>query len=203
MIKINLLDKGGDGIKVPVNLGVDLTKINWIALIISIIVWLSASYTIDSIYNKKSKEVLVHVGKLEKKLKELKVKVNKDKKVINMLVDFEEKREMLKTRTKHVQQILSHKSNPRKILERIARDISKDLWLNKIYVNNRKIEIVGTAFNYHSIGNFIVQANQSKFFGKSLKLSNEQVKTETIELMDGRKINVERFKIDGNIINFE
>ena len=92
------------------------------------------------------------------------------------------------------------RSNPRKLLERLARNTPTDLWFEYLKIDEkRKILISGSAFSYKDIGDFIISANESQFFGKTLSLTDSTTKKEKIQ---GTTINVEKYKVEGQIQKF-
>lgn len=202
MIEINLIEKRRDGIKVPALMGIDFKQVNWLAWISSLVLMWLISFSLNYYYDIKIDGVRQVANNMNKNLKILEKKVQDNEKVRDMLVEFEKINDDLKVRTEHIKSILSQKSNPRRIFERISADIPPEVWLTKLTVLDRKIEIEGQAISYEEIGKFIMQSNQSKFFGKTLKLSNEQVKTVSVDF-GGQKKNVELFKIVGDIVTFD
>ncbi|OFZ20747.1 MAG: hypothetical protein A2202_06300 [Bdellovibrionales bacterium RIFOXYA1_FULL_36_14] len=202
MIKINLLGVKKEKINIPIVMGMDFRAISWTGVILSIIIYFGVQESINIYYNQEIDKIKEKTRLEELKFKKIKKDISNHERIKNMLNEFEVKKEQLKTKTQHVSQILENKSNPRKILERLARDIGNDLWFNVIRVQNDQINISGTAYNYHSIGGFIARANESKFFGGSFKILNEEVKTESI-MVKGKATNVEHFEAEGKIISYE
>ena len=64
--------------------------------------------------------------------------------------------------TEDFTQIVNLRSNPRKLLERLARNTPTDLWFEYLKIDgDKKIQILGSAFSYKDIGDFIISANES------------------------------------------
>ena len=202
MIKINLLGVKKEKINIPIVMGMDFRAISWTGMILSIIIYFGVQESINIYYNQEIDKIKEKTRLEELKFKKIKKDISNHERIKNMLNEFEVKKEQLKTKTQHVSQILENKSNPRKILERLARDIGNDLWFNVIRVQNDQINVLGTAYNYSSIGGFIARANESKFFGGSFKILNDEMKTEVITVK-GKATNVEHFEAEGKIISYE
>ena len=144
---------------------------------------------------------------VEKKIKTLNInlrkvrrKIKKNSKAKDELEAFNSQVEKLKRRRNYVTKIVNLRSNPKKLLERLARDTPTDLWFEYLKIDNdKKILISGSAFSYKDIGDFIISANESQFFGKSLSLTDSETKKER---MQGSLINLEKYKIEGQVQNF-
>ena len=133
-------------------------------------------------------------------MRRLKRVIRKNSKAKLELEAFNKQVEILKERKNYVPQIVNLRSNPRKLLERLARNTPTDLWFEYLKIDgDRNIQILGSAFSYKDIGDFIISANESQFFGKTLSLTDSSTKKEKIQ---GTAINVEKYKIEGKIQNF-
>lgn len=200
MIEINLLKKK-KGIQLPVVLGVDLNLINWKVIGLAYALTYAPDWLLKPELDKEMKVVDDQIAILNKKNSKLKKEVGGNTNVEEQLEAFNRQVQKLKKRSSQVEKIIQDKTNPRKVLERVARDIPQDLWLTSLSItNDRTIEIKGAAESYKSIGDFIISANDSQFFGKSLILTGSN--TETIE-KDGVERRVEKFDIKGNVSAFE
>lgn len=174
MIELNLLEKK-KGFKAPVVLGVDLAKLPWIAMAISYVI---ATYPIEYIreefqkeQTEKSKEVNVYRANLNK----LKADLRKNKGIKDQLGAFNKQIDRLKKRSEQVDKIIQLRTNPRYILEKVARSTPDDLWFDELIIaEDFSITIKGGAETYTSIGDFIVDVNESPFFGKSLQLKDSK-----------------------------
>lgn len=202
MIELNLLEKK-KGFKAPVVLGVDLAKLPWIPMIIS---YALATYPIEYIKEEfeseqtlKSKEVNIFRGKLNK----LKAELRKNKGIKDQLGAFNKQIERLKKRSDQVDKIIQQRTNPRYILEKIARSTPDDLWFNELIITDKfEITIKGGAESYTSIGDFIVDVNESPFFGRTLQLKDS--KTEELPpASNGYVGRQETFIITGQVKVFD
>ena len=76
------------------------------------------------------------------------------------------------------------------------------MWFEDIIISRQNtVEINGASESYKSIGDFIISANESQFFGKSLILTSSNTKTENMP--NGIERRVEKFNIKGNIRAYE
>ena len=199
MIKINLLEEKKP-FKMPVILGIDFSQINLRLVAAAIIISYLPETFIYPDWEEERKKEEVNLKRLNKSLRRLKKVIRKNSKAKLELEAFNKQVEILKERKNYVTQIVNLRSNPRKLLERLARNTPTDLWFEYLKIDaDRNIQILGSAFSYKDIGDFIISANESQFFGKTLSLTDSSTKKEKIQ---GTAINVEKYKIEGKIQNF-
>ncbi len=199
MIKINLLEEKKP-FKMPVILGIDFSQINLRLVAAAIIISYLPETFIYPDWEEERKKEEVNLKGLNKSLRRLKRVIRKNSKAKLELEAFNKQVEILKERKNYVTQIVNLRSNPRKLLERLARNTPTDLWFEYLKIDgDRNIQILGSAFSYKDIGDFIISANESQFFGKTLSLTDSSTKKEKIQ---GTAINVEKYKIEGRIQNF-
>ena len=199
MIKINLLEEKKP-LKIPIILGIDFSQLNLRLVAAAFIIsWLPETF----IYPDWEQERINEEKKLKilnKTLRRVKKIIKKNSKNKSELEAFGRQVEILKERKNYVIQIVNLRSNPRKLLERLARNTPNDLWFEYLKINKeKKILINGSAFSYKDIGDFIISANESQFFGKTLSLTDSTTKKEKFQ---GTSVNVEKYKIEGQIQNF-
>ena len=169
MIKINLLEEKKP-FKMPVILGVDFSQINLRLVAAAIIISYLPETFIYPDWEEERKKEEVNLKGLNKSLRRLKRVIRKNSKAKLELEAFNKQVETLKERKNYVTQIVNLRSNPRKLLERLARNTPTDLWFEYLKIDgNRNIQILGSAFSYKDIGDFIISANESQFFGKTLR----------------------------------
>lgn len=201
MIEINLLNKK-KGIELPVVLGIDLNQVNWKLLAVAYALTYTPDWFMKPEFEKEKQVVEAEIKILQDSLKKLKQDLGKNTNVEEQLEAFNRQVQKLKRRSSQVEKILQDKSNPRKVLERVARDIPADMWFKDVLISEtRTIEINGASESYKSIGDFIISANDSQFFGKSLILTGSSTVTE--KMPDGSERRVEQFNIKGNISAYE
>jgi Tfp pilus assembly protein PilN len=109
--------------------------------------------------------------------------------------------EKLKARSAQVDEILKIRTNPKKILEKMARSIPEDLWIDNLKINEKsEVTISGGADSPRSIGEFITIINDSPFFGNSITPVKQENRSENL---DGVPTNVEVFELKGKIKNYD
>lgn len=200
MIEINLLEKK-KSFKAPVVLGIDFAKLPWKSMIAS---YLIATYPLDyikeaftQIQSEKNQEVI----QLRNKLGKLKRDLRKSRGVKEQLQAFNRQIEKLKERSDQVDKIISLKTNPRYLLEKVARSTPEDLWFDEMEINDKdEITIKGASESYKSIGVFIAKANDSAYFGKTLQLKDsktEEIKERNLTLRQ------ENFTVQGKVTVYD
>lgn len=196
MIEINLLEKKNT-FKAPVVLGIDLGKLPWMSIIISYIIATAPLGYIKEYFDGQQAEKKQEANTLKKRLNRLKADLKKNQGIKEQLTAFNRQIDKLKERSEQVDKIIELKTNPRYLLEKVARATPEDLWFNEMLISDKdEITIKGASESYRSIGLFIAKANESAFFGKSLQLKDS--KTEEVE-EKGVTFRQESFVIQGNI----
>ena len=200
MIKINLLEQKKP-FKVPVLLGIDITKISIKGMALAIIMiylpdmFLTPTFESEVASIEKEKE-----GK-RAQIKKLDEDLKGNDQIKEELAAYNTKVDELKDKSRQVDIILKTKTNPKKLLERLARNMPEDLWFETLDIDgDNNIEIKGKANTYKSIGSFMGQANESRFFNRSLNLASSKTVDDT-ELGQGKR--VETFEIKGKIAEYD
>lgn len=200
MIKVNLLGKK-KAFKVPVILGMDPTKLNIKMLFVVFIIYLAPGYTLYPVWDDDTQAAKDRVDKARKKLKVIRKKVNDHANVKIQLEAFNEQVERLKERSKLVNGILKEKRHPNFLLERIARDIPKKVWLEDLQIDyDRNITIIGKALSYKAIGEFREKVNKSSYFENSLYLKSSSTIAASAK---NNTVRVEKFEITGKVASFD
>jgi Tfp pilus assembly protein PilN len=199
MIEINLIQQKKP-FRLPVVLGIDLAALNLKAVILVFILYKFSYGYLTAEWQKQYKMEEVQVRKLSKQLANLKKETRGNESIKAMLDAFDKQVDSLKQRTAQVEKVINRKNNPKKLLERLARDVPEDVWFESIKIDkDNKISIDGRSASYKSIGSFITSANDSAFFGKTLGLLTSDTKTETL---DDQQVRVENFKVEGKVIDY-
>ena len=184
----------------PIILGVDLSIVNLRLIVAAIIVSYMPEVFLYPDWEEKKSIKENKIKTLNVKLRKIKRKIRKNSKAKLELEAFNLQVEKLKQRRSYVTQIVNLRSNPKKLLERLARDTPTDLWFEQLIIDReKKITISGSAFSYKDIGDFIISANESQFFGKTLSLIDSETRKEKIQ---GSLINLEKYKIEGKVQKF-
>lgn len=198
MIEINLI-KQKEPFKIPLILGMDLNAINWKLVILFFVLSKLPAWFLYPSWEQKIVEIEEENAALEKRQARLNADIRKNDDVSKQLEAYNKQVERLRTRGTQVEQIIKSKTNPKKLLEKIARDIPKDMWIGELTINDDRTMILrGETSSYRSIGDFILSLNESAFFGNSLEIGN----TQTVDdASTGSRI--ETFDLSGKIQTFD
>jgi hypothetical protein len=200
MIEINLIKKKA-AFELPTVLGINFNQINYKILAIAYFVTLCPEWFMKPELLDIEKNVSDKIAVKQKSLAKLKAEIGKSTNLEDRLDAFNRQIEKLKERSVQVEEIINSKTNPSKLLERIARSMPDDLWFTQLEINTKsEVKIIGLANSYKAIGDFIQSANDTPFFGKSLILSESGVLDE--KNLDS-EIRVEKFEIKGKVETFE
>ncbi len=200
MIKINLVAKK-KRLHVPVVLGINFNKINFIALGISLVILKSPNWVLVPGWEAEKEVVVEELSRLNGRLREVNREIQENSHLQEQLDAFNRQIARLEARSQQVQEIINRRTNPRRVLELMARNTPDQLWYDEMLISNEKeITITGSAQNYRSIGDFITRLNESPFFGRSISLDS----TGTREVRHGStEVRVEDFVVSGRIITYD
>ena len=197
MIEINLVEKKNK-FKAPVVLGIDLGKLPWKGIAITYMIATIPHGYIQDYFNDELKKDEEEITKLNQEFRKLRTELKKNGNIKEQLDAFNKQIEKLKTRSEQVDKIIKAKTNPRFILEKMARTTPEDMWFDRLAIDDEnKITIEGASDSYTSIGDFIVNLNDSPFFGRSLQLTDS--KTEEEKTNGSLSVRKEVFKIEGKV----
>ena len=200
MIELNLLKKK-EPIKLPVVLGFDLNDLNFKMLGVAIFLYYIPEIFIRSHFEgtlTTEREVLEQVVAQSTKITQ---EIGKNTNVKSQLEAYIKQVEKLKARSSQVDEILKIRTNPKKVLEKIARSIPEDLWFDSLKITDTKdVTISGGSYSPRSIGEFITIINDSPFFSNSITPTKQENKKETL---DGIVSSYEVFELKGKIINYD
>ena len=201
MIEINLL-KEKKTFVLPVVIGIDLNLINYRLVGIAMGFVFLSGIIASSIFGQIEDNVKSEIEVKKKQFDALRKSNKENQKIITKIENLKKKESILQKMDKLANQLIrDKKSNPQKILLRIANDIPDDLWLKNLDITpERKVRMTGESSSYKSIGNFLSDTNDSIFFGKSLEVKNLTT-VEDEMLKDGSR--VESFEITGEIKQFD
>lgn len=201
MIKINLLEEKRSTV-LPSVMGVDLNDINLKAVAVSICFLFLSDMAMSSILGLIEGSVKEDIEIKKTQFNALRKSNKENQKIITQIENLKKKEAVLQKMDKLANDLIKDKkSNPQKILLRLANDIPEDLWLKHLNItSDRKVFIQGESSSYKSIGNFLSDANDSIFFGKSLEVKNLTTIPDDY-LKDGSR--VESFEMTGEIKQFD
>ncbi len=200
MIEINLIKKRKVSTQSSQVMGINLTDVSIKGWIVALLVFFLPDFSIKVYWNKQIEEKRSISAKLETELRDYGSKIAEYASVKKQLDAYNEQMERLKKRSEQVSELLKSRSNPKKMLERIARNMPPDLWFDLLECDKDKnIIIKGKSSSYKSIGNLITQANDSSFFGKTIVLASSNTKNDD----DNTSIRIEEFEIKGKVLTFD
>lgn len=200
MIELNLLEKKAP-LRLPSVLGIDLNALNFKMIAFSIFIFYIPEIFIQSHFDDKIKEEQDVLEKVSKDTEKIRKEIGKNTNIKSQLDAYNLQVEKLKARSAQVDEILKIRTNPKKILEKIARSIPEDLWFDQLKINeNKDVSIIGGSYSPRSIGEFITVINDSPFFANSITPVKQENKQETL---DGVVGNFESFELKGKIKNYE
>jgi Tfp pilus assembly protein PilN len=200
MIEINLIEQKKQ-FKMPPVLGIDFSTISFKMLIFAILFAYVPESFLNSYYESEGLKLDEEIKQENLILKKIRKELKGNGQIKDQLLAFNRQIKRLKKRSQQVDQIIKQKTNPKKILEKIARSVPEELWFTTLSIGEDKsFMIQGGANSYKSIGNFISVANSSVFFGASLVMAESKTETEKVGTRETR---IETFSIKGSIITFD
>ena len=200
MIELNLLEKK-QPLKLPIVLGMDLNAINLKMIGVALFIYYVPGMFLESTLNDKYTEAEAQLAALNTENNKIKAEIGKDTNIKSQLEAYKIQESKLRSRSAQVEEILKNRTNPKKILEKIARSIPEDLWFNELVINEKnEITISGASFSSRAIGEFISAVNDSPYFGGSITPSKQENKT---DLLDGVQTTFEVFELKGKVVNYD
>ncbi len=200
MIELNLLEKK-EPFKLPVMLGVDLNNLNIKMIGVAMFIYYVPEIFVRNNFEEKIKSEEAALEKITKDNSRLTKEVGKNANIKIQLEAYNNQVEKLKVRSAQVDEILKIRTNPKKILEKIARSIPDDLWFDQLKINETKeVTIIGGSYSPRSIGEFINVINDSPYFGSSITPVKQENKQENL---DGQTTSFESFELKGKIKNYD
>lgn len=200
MIELNLLEKKRPFV-LPTVLGINLGEINFKMLGFALLLYYSPQTLVSQIYGSKIAEREEAVSSLTKENAKISASVEKDATVKTQVEAFKLQVKKLEQRSRQVDEILKTRTNPKKILEKIARSLPEDLWLEALDITeNNEISIIGGSTSPRAIGEFITAINDSPYFGSSITPNKQESKKQAL---DGVLTTYEYYELKGKIINYD
>lgn len=200
MIKLNLLDKKKKA-QMPKFLGISLSQANIKFIVMSAVLFLLPGLAIDFMYTEKIQTIEATKNDLMAQNEQVRKEIEAQMEVKAQLDSYKAQVEKLEKRSAQVDEILKIKNNPKKVLEKIARSIPEDVWIDSLKINeNHEILIQGGSYTARGIGEFITIANDSPYFGGTLTPTQQENRNAPL---DGAPANYEYFELKGQIINYD
>jgi Tfp pilus assembly protein PilN len=200
MIELNLLEKK-QPLVLPTVLGLDLNNLNFKMLGLALVIYYMPSFVVSQMFSQKQEEVQAVLREITTKNKVIKTALQKDRDIKTLLDAYKIQVSKLESRSAQVDEILQTRTNPKKILEKIARSIPEDVWFDEMTITGKnEIMILGGSYTPRAIGEFITAINDSPFFGGSITPARQENKQENL---DGAQTSYELFELRGRIINYD
>jgi Tfp pilus assembly protein PilN len=200
MIELNLLEKK-QPVVLPTVLGIDLNTINLKMLGMALIIYYLPGVVVSTLYEEKTQEAESTLQALTSQNNELKTAIEKDSNIKSQVDAYKSQVVKLQSRSTQVDEILKSRTNPKKILEKVARSIPEDVWFTRMAINEKsEISIVGGSYTPRAVGEFITNINDSPYFGGSVTPVSQENKKEPL---DGVLTSYELFELKGRIINYD
>jgi Tfp pilus assembly protein PilN len=200
MIELNLLERKKP-FAFPIVLGMDFNILNFRMLAIALVIYYMPGFVAGQMFDKKLEDTAASITKLTGDSAKIQADMSKEGNIQAQVLAYKEQVTKLESRSKQVDEILKTRTNPKKILEKIARSMPDDVWFNEMSINDKnEITISGGAETPRSVGEFITTINDSPYFGGSITPSKQENKKETL---DGALTSFEQFELRGKIINYD
>lgn len=200
MIELNLLEKK-EPLRLPTVIGVDLNNLNFKMLAVAAFIFYVPEIFVRSHFEDQVKTEEEELAKVTRDNDKITKEIGKNTNIKMQLEAYNKQVEKLKARSAQVDEILKIRTNPKKVLEKIARSIPEDLWFDQLKIDdNKDIHIYGGAYNSRSIGEFITIINDSPFFGNTITPLKQENKKETL---DGVLTSYEVFELKGKVKNYD
>jgi Tfp pilus assembly protein PilN len=200
MIELNLLERR-QVMKIPVIMGIDLKKISIPKMIAAIVFFNVAPYFLNQHYQDLIKNEALITEDLQKQNAKLEIDIKSRGDGKKELDIYTEQIQKSKVRSAQIDEILKTRSNPKKIMEVIARSIPEDVSFDTLTIDvDDNILISGESFDARAIGNFISAINDTPYFGGSIIPTKQENKHSTI---NGVITSVDSFEIKGKIKNYD
>lgn len=200
MIELNLLEKK-QPVVLPTVLGIDLNNLNLKMLGVALIIYYLPGVVVSSIYNERTMSAEETLSALTVQNNKIKADLVKDANIKSQVDAYKSQVSKLQSRSTQVDEILKTRTNPKKILEKVARSIPEDVWFTRMAINEKnEITVEGGSYTPRAVGEFITNINDSPYFGGSITPVRQENKKDTL---DGVLTNYELFELKGKIINYD
>jgi Tfp pilus assembly protein PilN len=199
LIEINLLEQKKP-FKLPTILGVDISTLNFKMIFIALLLLKVPDWFLIEQWAAERKEIEGQVASLRIRYKKIKKELNKNKGKKELLKVFNTQIKKLQRRTLQVDKIIKSRTNPRRVLEKMARIVPEDVWFTSLVISEKdEFSVDGLALSYKSIGNLITLTKESSYFGKNITLGETTTKMIPV---GSKEVRVEKFKIKGVVENY-
>lgn len=206
MIELNLLERKAP-LKLPVVLGVDLNTLNFRLLGLAFAIYYLPGMYFESAWDEEIVTLQSEVQTLTQQDQKLQEDLGDKGDIREQLDAYNKQVEKLKERSLQVDKILKERTNPRAVLEKVARSMSDEIWFDNLSLtSNRELIIGGGVYvaqggaSYRVIGQFVNLLNDSPFFNGTVTISSQNQQESDI---DGVKLTIDKFEVKAQVKNFD
>ena len=199
MIKINLIAQPKK-FKIPVVLGLDIRMFNFKMLFVVGLISFTPEVLQKFYFEIELAKINTKISFYKKELSKYNKILKKNRLLKKKIEAFTIQADKLKERERQVLEVIKQRTNPFKVLVKLAESLPIKVWTSRIKLDRDAITVNGLATSYKSIGEFIDTLNDSIYFSKTIRLK----KTESITKKVNRdEFRVEKFEIVGKILRFD
>jgi Tfp pilus assembly protein PilN len=196
MIEINLQSGRKDGGPLA---GLDLSKINLKMLGLALVIYFVPEGFLVEMWDSEIDKVQSSNQELRSEFKKLNSKVRSMKTYEEQVQALKEQEKKLSRKLQVVKEIINKRQNPFQVYFYLANNIPKDVWINEMIMDDRKLTLKGFSSSWKSIGKFLENLKNSIFFDKNIQY--EQPQSDGTESAADKR--AEAFTIVANIARFE
>lgn len=196
MIKINLIP--GQVQEGAFLGGIDISLVNWKLFFVFTLLAFIPQCGLELYWGNQLETMDREISDTRGKIAIEQKKIDELKEVKKQVDDLKKKESALQGKLKVVQEVVSIRKNPMKILHYLALNMPSDVWITELQIENDKMLIKGNAVDYKSIGIFIDNLKNAVFFEKQVNL--DDYSTEIIKDTEQR---VEEFQISAKILRYD
>lgn len=200
MIELNLLEKKKP-LVLPTVIGINLNHLNLKMFVIGLVLYYLPGPLNSILFSSQIQEIETQLSDISSQNEKLVKNIDKESDIKNTVTAYKLQLQRLQNRSVQVDEILKTRTNPKKVLEKIARSIPEDVWFDSLEISNKnEIKIKGGAYSHRSIGEFITGINDSPYFSGSVTPTLQENRN---EMVDGIMTNYEVYELKGRITNYD
>ncbi|MBT3234942.1 MAG: PilN domain-containing protein [Bdellovibrionales bacterium] len=204
MIEINLLPKRRQ-LRLPTIMGLDLKALNIKWLLLTLLILYLPGFIYQPIWQNHIDDVSQELAKIKKKAGKLNRELGSHAMLKKQLDEFNAQVKKLQRREKLVAEVLKEKVNPYRPLLFLVKNIPDDMWWDFVALTEDRVSIKGGSLSYKSIGDFILNANDSIYFGGSFVLKDSKTQQEQKKGKKSKpsRRRIERYTLSAKIKRYE
>jgi Tfp pilus assembly protein PilN len=166
---------------------------------VAMVVWFVPQMILDSYIETTTQTIDAEIAELRESTNKAKEELAKHGSIKDKLKLYQDQVEKLKERSLQVDELLKIRTNPKKVLEKIARSIPEDVWLDDLKINgDGDVNISGGTTSSRSLGEFITIINDSPFFAGSITPTKQENKQDALT-----GVSYDIFELKGKIKSYD